>query len=252
MLYNTDNTHQLFQIQKRKEKIMLPYNHQLKNYETDHNAILSVIKNEISSQLLGPERISIIQDGICFMLSINWIRCLIRDDPTFHDLCDDINNQKNSPNKKVTLTNPEIYYLKQIGNNFCAYAESIRPTVPNFPAASIFDIGFPCTQINVHNFFATNCISKKAKPLSTAPTTALEFTTYFQNVATKYIDAFHLLSLISGTEGHSVAIYQTYNILYFFDCNCGEYTITNLTELFTELKLAYPKLKLTSIYSYTV
>ncbi len=231
---------------------MLPYNHQLKNYETNHNVILSVIKNEISSQPLGPERVTIIQNGICFMLSMNWINCLITGTSLFHDLCDSINTQVKSFNKQVTLTRDEIMYLKQIGNNFCTYAETTSPTVPYFPAASIFDIGLPCTEINVHDFFATNCINRTAKPLSTAPTTALEFTDYFQNIVHKYRETFHLLSLTSATEGHSVAIYQTYNILYFFDGNYGEYAITNLTELFTELKSAYSGLKLTSIYSYTV
>ncbi len=226
---------------------MSHYNHQSKIYATDHNAIISVIRTEISSQPLGNERITVIQDGICFMLSINWIECLITGKSIFYDLCDAIDH--NTP-----LTTDQKKYLEQIGNNFCTYAENIVHTIPDFPATGIFDIYYPATIANVHNFFTTNCISKNAALISTAnpiPTTAAIFANYFQDIATRYSRSFHLLTLSSATEGHSVAIYQTSTNLYFFDCNYGEYTITNLEKLFTELNTAYTDLTLSGIYSYT-
>lgn len=119
-------------------------------------------------------------------------------------------------------------------------------------AIDLFGDSIPVTRGNVYDLFISACIQVKPILISTAaPTDAQGFEAYILSIPPSNSAIFHLLSLRSATAGHSVAIYQTGNDLYFFDCNSGEYQINSLRELFTELHSNYTGLTLASIFSYT-
>ncbi len=83
------------------------------------DTVIANLSNGSSDDQKVTERIRAIEDGICYMLSVEWLRLIHTNQNGWDKFCLHPRNNEG----KITLTPSELAYYTQIANNFFEYTE---------------------------------------------------------------------------------------------------------------------------------
>lgn len=184
------------------------------------------------------ERMQLIDNGICYMLSIEWLR-LIHTNGDWRNFCNfSLNSQGN-----LELTKNEIAYYTQLADNFYQYAQLSEPGTRIFQRTFLQANVENCSNFRIDEKLVPICFGE-GSPITVKKAMDIQkklasFINSLNNYLQSHANAKLLIGIFftDGTDyyGHELAMYKNNNDLYFFDCNYGLYQITDMNVFFNEL-----------------
>lgn len=173
-----------------------------------------------------------INAGICYMLSVEWLRRLFELPQAYPDSVFDSRFE----NAKI------LVYYKQIANNYCKYFEDFEYTckfVSRYPSAETFERNAAkidkkyvsyCFKDNTHITVSTTGPYTSSDDLNTV--------FYGSNALLIYLNV-KPNSIAENGFAHEMAIWNYDSKHYFFDPNIGVYRLNDLSDIVSDIKQSY-------------
>lgn len=200
--------------------------------EFSQGKILKMIDDQLA---MAEEHKAIVEHGICYMLSLEWLRCAIggsKDLAHFLNLGDD-------HKVKPKFDTVACAYFKQVANNFIAYSDRLknqfRVSAVDF-LKDIVTLPSGITYPEIDNYFADLCSGKRINFDKAESTGNADL---FNRVLTGQGDRMFFLRLVLTEGGHRIAFINKGDTLNLFDPNYGVYKVDDAKMLFTSLDSIY-------------
>lgn len=196
----------------------------------DQGAIIEEVKKTLGDDIISQIEKKEIDGGICYMLSMEWLRRIMEDDPIadFNNLC--LNDEKEREKK--------LAYFKQIANNFFGYARNLsyvpkmedeeEETEAETPGLIYAETerGRLSNMANINSLFVDMCSGGKLQAYTVCGSRKR-----ISQAFTSGKSKFYLLGYTAGwvdqdgnvqSEGHKMAFaVNTSGKLWFYDPNTG-------------------------------
>ena len=219
---------------KGMTKMIQTINGAINKSEFSQDEVIKKIIADIKSEESGEERISLIEEGFCYMLSIEWLRRSIAE-----------TNPENF--FAMPTTTGELAYYKQIAQNFVVYSEGFKKNEGQETFFPVHEIE-GTTYLDIDNHYLGLCTKNAlsaTKRISCK--NGNEFIEAIVSAASpmKYLLDFDLVALEGKkkgqvTGGHEMAILRADDKnIYFFDPNYGVYEIKDANTFFDSLNALY-------------
>lgn len=199
-----------------------------------------------SKDIKAEERINEIKNGICYMLSVEWLRLIYTNTEKWKTFCF---HQRNNTGE-IVLTPPEIAYYTQISNNFFTYSKLFDDSTKTTLQAALLGAEIKeCTYFQIDEKLVPLCIDKREglhiqvqkaiEPQNTIDALKRNLQAYLNT----HSDCTLLIGLRGFNKGeyfgHKTAMYHNADGIYFYDPNFGIYQITDLNEFLQDLCNTY-------------
>lgn len=173
-----------------------------------------------------------IKDGICYMLSIEWLLKLMETPNAYPD---SIYNTQ-FENQKVLM------YYKQIANNFYKYASDYKFTFQKIAGHPGSEQLQGNSMVDIHNKFVASCSNSKylvenSYGIYNSPVDLTNV--YTGNCA--LLLCLNVIPLNTSVNGfaHAMAIWRYQNKNYFYDPNQGVFQVSDLSNIVGEIIAGY-------------
>ena len=184
------------------------------------------------------ERMQAIDGGICYMLSVEWLRLIHTNQEGFDKFCLHPRDKEG----KIILTPSELAYYTQIANNFFEYTELFDGTLKRILQHTILEKNLDnCSNFEIDMKLVPLCFGSKNAPnvkkAMDAQKKLISFNHSMNNYFISHTNSKLLIGL-TGKEGndyfgHETAMFRNAENYYFFDPNFGIFKVSDM-HLFLE------------------
>lgn len=196
----------------------------------------AVIKNMLTNNPKNQktaERMLAINDGICYMLSMEWLRLIHTNQNGWDTFCLHPKDSKG----KLIIDEKDIAYYTQIANNFYQYDEILNGALKRILQRTILEKNLDnCSNFEIDTRLVPLCFGSQNSVIAKKAMEPQKKLASFRNSMASYFighTASKLLIGLFGYDGsdcfgHEAAMFHNAGDYYFFDCNYGIFKIQNM------------------------
>lgn len=209
--------------------------------------IIENLSTNKSKDMMVEERITAIRGGICYMLSVEWLRRIYADNGKWNTFCfHQLNDEGN-----IILTSSDLAYYTQIANNYFTYSKLFDDSTKTTLQAALLGTEIEhCSYFQIDEKLVPLCLEKKEgfhiqvqkaiEPQFNIDTLKRDLQAYLKSHADSKLLVGLRGSYLADSStvkyfGHKTAMYRNADGIYFYDPNFGLYQVNDLGDFLQDL-----------------